>query len=382
MTGFLATFPGRLAVAAALSAASYAIGAALLQAVLRRALRRAASAWDGVLSGAKAYSRLAGVLPPLAAYSFLRASYPHAEGLPELGARFAAIWVIVALAGVAMAALETANGAYAIAAPDAARRKPIKGYIQLLKIFVALVAAILAYSSLFGVSPVGVLGGLGAMSAVVLIIFKDSILGLVASYQLTSNDLVRLGDWIDMPKYGADGNVVDITMQSIIVQNWDMTTTSIPVYALISDSFKNWRGMSESGGRRIRRVICLDVKTVRLLSVGEIERLARRELLPTTVTAGYLTNLGAFRTYAETYLDGNPRINAERTHMVRYLETTPKGIPMELYLFNRDKTWIGCENLSADILDHLLSVTGEFGLRAFQDPSGWDIIAYLDHPDH
>lgn len=272
------------------------------------------------------------------------------------------------------------------------RQRPMKGYLQLVRIFLYGVAGIIVITALLNVSPVAILSGFGAASAVLLLVFRDTLLGLVSGVQLTSNDMVRIGDWIEMPKYGADGDVIDINLQTVKVRNWDMTITTIPIYALISDSFKNWRGMNESGGRRISRSINIDAESIRFLTPEEIEAFSRSELLGPYMVAKIadiaarpgataeedvsrrrLTNLGTFRAYVSRYLEVHPGINQEMIHMVRQLHPTPDGIPLQVYAFTRDKAWIAHERVQADIFEHLLAVIGRFGLRVYQHPSGADV---------
>lgn len=293
--------------------------------------------------------------------------------------------------------LDVINEVYKQFRPEVAKRKPIKGYLQMIKIFLYIIAGILILTGLMNVSPLGILSGLGALSAVLMLVFKDPIMGFVSSLQLTGNDLVRIGDWVEIPKYGADGAVLDINLQTIRVQNWDMSITSVPVYALVSDSFKNWRGMSESAGRRVKKSIYIDMKTVRFLNEEELDNLEKlprlKEYLQSKrseihaynaklaiantdkITPRKLTNLGTFRAYIYEYLKEHPLVSKKLTFMVRYLDATSKGIPVELYFFSSDKNWVNYEGLQSDILDHVLSVMNFFDLAVFQDPTGEDFKA-------
>jgi miniconductance mechanosensitive channel len=273
--------------------------------------------------------------------------------------------------------------------------RPIKGYIQVAKIVLFIFLGIVAIAVLMNRSPLLLLSGFGAMTAIILLLFKDSILGLVASIQLAGNDMVRLGDWIEMPKYGADGDVVDVSLTTVKVQNWDKTITTIPAYSLISDSFKNWRGMTESGGRRIKRALNLDMNSVRfcdpdmLVRLGKIQALQpyleqkQRELKefnekhnidPTSPVNGRnLTNIGTFRAYVVAYLKQHPKIRQDMTFLVRQLAPGPQGMPLEVYVFSNDQVWANYEAIQADIFDHLMAVVPEFGLRVFQYPTGADL---------
>ncbi|PTN08121.1 mechanosensitive ion channel family protein [Mangrovibacterium marinum] len=278
--------------------------------------------------------------------------------------------------------------------PYAATR-PIKGYVQLLQIFTIFVAVIFGIAILINKSPLGLFAGLGAMAAVLLLIFKDSILGFVASIQLSANKMLKPGDWIEMPSHKADGTVIDISLTTVKVQNWDKTITTIPTYALVSESFNNWAGMEESGGRRIKRSINLDMKSVRFADEKLLEKLSRFYLLKDYIAdkqedikqfnaklnvqdgdvynGRRQTNLGIFRYYLNAYLKQNPNIHREMTFLVRHLQPTDSGLPIEIYVFSKDQRWANYEGIQADIFDHVLAILPEFDLRVYQSPSGYDI---------
>jgi miniconductance mechanosensitive channel len=304
---------------------------------------------------------------------------------------FIVLTVALALGG----ALNLANNLYQ-RRPDAHLR-PIKGYVQVVKILIYAVAAILVVASLIDRSPLILFSGLGAMAAVLMLIFQDTLLSLVASVQLSSNDMVRVGDWIEMPQLNADGDVIDVALHTVKVQNWDKTITTIPTKRLISDSFRNWRGMQESGGRRIKRSLYLDQHSVRFLTDAERQHLNRFALLEgylpakeaeleawnarlpdggrETMNRRRVTNIGTFRAYVERYLRRHPGIHQEMTLMVRQLSPTADGLPLELYCFTNTTAWIAYEGIQSDIFDHLLAILPEFGLRVFQHPSGADMRA-------
>ncbi|MBR0553807.1 mechanosensitive ion channel family protein [Stakelama marina] len=305
-------------------------------------------------------------------------------------------FVIFTIARAASAVLTAVNQAY-ILRPDAAQR-PIKGYIQVGKILVYCAAAILIVSTLIGRSPWLLLSGLGALAAVLMLVFKDTILSLVASVQLSSNDMLRVGDWIDMPQYNADGDVIDIALHTVKVQNFDKTITTIPTHKLISESYRNWRGMQESGGRRIKRSLMIDQNSVRFLSESEVEDARRfgllrayldersREIaawnadLPgprTEADRRQMTNLGVFRAYLVAYLSAHPHIAADKTLLVRQLEPSAEGLGLEIYCFTDTTVWAQYEDIQADIFDHLLAVLREFDLRLFQQPTGRDFAQAL-----
>ena len=276
---------------------------------------------------------------------------------------------------------------------------PLKGICQAIKIVVNGTGIIFILSILLEKSPLYFFSGLGALTAVLLLVFKDVILGLVAGIQLTVNNMVRKGDWVEMPKYGADGDVIDVALTTVKIQNWDKTITTIPAYALVSDAFKNWRGMSESGGRRIKRSIHLDLSSVRFLKQSEIAELEKIDLLKDYFSekraeigdAGMkvdkhglaapllngrnLTNSGTFRAYCLKYLRDHPSIHQEgMTFLVRQLAPTEKGLPIEIYVFVNDVRWVKYEGIQSDIFDHLLASLPIFGLRAFQFPSGSNLL--------
>ncbi len=276
---------------------------------------------------------------------------------------------------------------------EVSKHRPVKGYAQLVKILVWIAAVIFIASALMGKSPWKLLAGLGAISAVLLMVFKDTILGLTASFQLTMNDMIRVGDWIVLPGK-CDGDVIDISLHTVKVQNWDKTISTVPTYSLINDSFVNWRGMSDSAGRRIKRSINIDVNTIRFCDAEAISRFKKinllkpylREKLPDVDKTNSeisddaedqanhrrLTNIGTFRAYVESYLKNHPMVNQEMTLLVRHLEPGKEGLPIEIYVFCKDKVWGNYEAIQADIFDHLLAILPEFGLRAFQNPTGYD----------
>ncbi|MBB3034591.1 mechanosensitive ion channel family protein [Alteriqipengyuania lutimaris] len=282
-----------------------------------------------------------------------------------------------------------------------AKNRPIKGFLQVIKILVYAAATILGIAALIEQSPLLLLSGLGAMAAVLLLVFKDTILSLVASVQLSTNDMLRVGDWIEMPQQNADGDVIDIALHTVKVQNFDKTITTIPTYKLINESFRNWRGMTDAGGRRIKRAIHLDQNTLRFLTDEEVADLRRFRLLrdyldrkeqelgewnaremageSNPVNARRITNIGTFRAYVTAYLRTHPQIHQDMLTMVRQLEPTPTGLPLQLYTFAATTQFAEYEFIQAEIFDHLLAILPEFGLRLFQEPSGVD-FARLSHP--
>ena len=276
-----------------------------------------------------------------------------------------------------------------------AHNRPIKGYIQLVKIIIFCMAAIMVIAILIERDPTVLLAGLGAIAAVLILVFKDTILGFVASIQLSANNMVKIGDWIQMPSRDADGTVIDITLNTVKVQNWDKTISTIPTYSLVSESFTNWKGMQEAGGRRIKRAVYIDMSSIKFCSVEMLNRFEKFELIKgyvqekeseirkynkqkkvadeDLISGRRQTNVGVFRKYLEVYLRQHPKIHQELTFLVRHLQPAEKGLPIEIYVFTKDTAWANYEAIQADIFDHILAVIPEFELKVFQAPSGADI---------
>jgi len=362
--------------------------------IVNRVVIKSKTTWDDKLMESRFFIRLSRLVPAVSVYLLVPAL--HIDGGAGIFIqRLTAAFIAGMSAHICAAFLNGVNLIYQSDAGEISKKRPIKSYIQLVKVFLYIIGSILMITTILNVSPLGILSGLGAMSAVLMLVFKDSILGLVAGMQLSSNDMVRIGDWIEMPAHNADGNVIDITLQSVKVQNWDKTITTVPIYALVSGSFKNWRGMSESGGRRIKRSIYIDMHSVRFLTNEQTEKLSTLPLLAdymktkleeTTnhnktrgiaeddpVSGHHLTNIGVYRAYTEAYLQAHPFAARDMINMVRYLQPTENGLQMELYLFSADKVWVNYERIQADIIEHLLAIMPEFGLKVFQNPSGSDV---------
>lgn len=362
----------------------------LLPRLVRRGVEASATHWDDAMLARGVLRQLAHLAPVIVLYVGIDAI----PALPEaaLGLLHRVLLALIAwfIARGASKFLSAANDIYD--RQDIAQRRPIKGYVQVGKLVVYLLAAILVVAILIERSPLLLLSGLGALGAILLLVFKDTILSLVASVQIASNDLLHVGDWIEMPSLGVDGDVVDIALHTVKIQNFDKTIVTVPTHRLISESFKNWRGMSESGGRRIKRALPIDQTTVRFLDDDERKRLARFGLLEAhfqrmrkqlqewnqdladsdPVNTHRLTNLGCFRAYVAAYLQANPHIDADKTLMVRQLAPGPDGVPLELYCFANTTAWGEYEEIQADLFDHLLAILPEFGLRLFQRPTGAD----------
>ncbi|HSM10854.1 MAG TPA: mechanosensitive ion channel family protein, partial [Lysobacter sp.] len=355
--------------------------------------------WDDVLVARGVLSRLAHVVPALIIYAGIDAVPGLADVAVAVVRNVALAYVVLTIALAVGNLFDALNEIYVQRDLQRARARPVKGYLQVAKLVVYVIAAVLVIATLINRSPLLLLTGLGAMTAVVMLVFKDTILSLVASVQLSSNDMLRVGDWIEMPSQGADGDVIDISLHTVKVQNWDKTISTIPTHRLISESFRNWRGMSEAGGRRIKRALLLDQASVRFLSADERQNLRRIALIDDyldqqreeleahnaklqaagkdPVNNRRATNLGTFRAYVSAYLRAHPGVRQDMTLMVRQLAPGPTGLPLEIYCFSADVGWIAYENLAGDIFDHLLAVVPEFGLRIYQQPSGADLAAGL-----
>ena len=352
--------------------------------------------WARVFWHDQVLRRLARVVPSLVVQAGIGA-VPHLDPVAFAVIRNLAVALTVLQLVRTLNALLNAILQEQESRPEGARTatRSIKSYVQLGKLALALIGAIVIVAVLIDRSPLILLSGLGAMSAVLMLVFKDTILSFTAGVQLSSNDMLRVGDWIEMPQMGADGAVIDIALHTVKVQNWDKTITTIPTWRLMSESYRNWRGMSESGGRRIKRQLRIDSATVRFLSDADIDRLERIALLAPYLAAKRqavhsanaalgegaavpanlrrLTNIGTFRAYVQAYLLAHPGVHQGMTLMVRMLEPTPEGVPMELYCFTATTAWVQYEAIQGDIFDHLLAVLPEFDLRLYQSPTGHDI---------
>jgi miniconductance mechanosensitive channel len=361
-----------------------------------RLFERTEHTWDDTLIEYRVFERVAQLLPALVFYFGLRLVPGLPDAIVQVGENLAVAFGLFMLSLAASALLSAVNAIYE--KYPVSRERPIKGYLQVAKIVLFLFVGVLIISALTDRSPVLMLSGLGAMTAVILLIFKDTILSLVASVQLASLDMVRVGDWIEMPQFNADGDVIDLSLHTVKIQNWDKTFTTIPTHRLISDSFKNWRGMGESGGRRIKRDLRIDIGSVRFLRDDEIERVKGFKLLAEyidskqkdldaynrgigqdvdSVNLRRLTNIGTFRAYVLNYLKHHPNIHKEMTLIVRQLRPGPTGLPLEIYAFTNITDWVAYEDIQADIFDHLLAVAGEFGISLYQEPAGRDISALV-----
>ncbi len=371
---------------------------AIVLRVIRAASARTGAKWDDELVSAGVFARLAYLVPAILFHLGARAVFDdNPEAIEVVETLFSVFLAVIAI-GVVSALLQAVGVIFEN--HPASRRLPIRAVLQVLQVAVFFVGGISLLSLLLGRSPLVLLGGLGAFAAILMLVFKDTILGFVAGIQLSANNMVHRGDWIEMPGQGADGDVIDVGLTTVKVQNWDKTITTIPTYALISESFKNWRGMSDSGGRRIKRSVSIDMTSIRFCDEAMFERFQRIQLLSDylesklqeishhnevtqadtelLVNGRHLTNVGTFRAYLIAYLRQHSQIHQDMTFLVRQLQPTDKGLPIEIYVFSADQNWPNYEAIQADIFDHVLAVLSLFDLRIFQTPTGADLRALGD----
>jgi miniconductance mechanosensitive channel len=381
--------------------------------IMSRIAKRTKTTWDDILIKRKVFSGLAHLVPAIILYSTSGFSYPNiTQELSELSdsalntlsqdyyfslagflVKLAQMYFIFIVIFVSNSVLNAGLDIYNTT--PYSKNRPIKGYIQLVKIFIFFLSGIMILAILLERDPTGLIAGLGAMAAVLLLVFKDTILGFVASIQLSANNMVKIGDWVEMRSRGADGPVIDITLNTIKVRNWDQTISTIPTYAMVSESFINWKGMEESGGRRIMRSVTIDMTTIKFCTSEMLNRFQKFYLIRDYVTekeneieeynkkhnisnddvisGRRQTNVGVFRKYLEKYLEQNQKVNHDMIFMVRQLHPSGKGLPIEIYAFSKEQSWPIYEGVQADIFDHVLAVIPEFELRVFQEPTGNDI---------
>jgi miniconductance mechanosensitive channel len=365
----------------------------LLQTLIRIA-EKSSARWDDQLVEQKVLHQIAHLVPAMLVYSALPlvlAGWPEwvVSGLQQFALIYLAVVIVIAINRALNAVLAVYQQT------QYSTRIPLKPFVQVVQGIVIFAATILVVAMLINRPAAAILGGLGAFAAVLLLVFQQPILGLAAGIQLSANRMIRRGDWITVPKYGADGTVTEISLTSVSIQNWDKTISTVPTHALLTDTFRNWRGMEESGGRRVKRAINIDMNTVRFMDDELLARLNRLDFLkdylaarekeieeynqenridPSSPANGRrLTNVGSFRAYLVHYLRAHPMVSDSMTFLVRQLDPTPQGLPIEIYVFLTEQRWAEYEEIQADIFDHLLAVIPEFGLRVYQQPSGKDL---------
>lgn len=358
--------------------------------MVRAYVTRSKNEWDDLLLERKVFNNLAHLAPAFVVYElfpFFFQDFPEATGLLLQAVEIYAVVVVIMVANSFLNAVRDI-----LFKTERLKDKPIGSYVQLGKIILYLFGGVYLISLILGVNPLSILAGMGAATAVMLLIFRDTILGLVASITISANDMVRIGDWVSFSKYGADGDVIEISLTTVKVQNWDATITTVPTYAFMSDAFKNWRNMQALGVRRIKRSLHFKMGTIKLVDVEMLERFKKIELVKdyidirqteidtfnqehnidrdTLINGRNMTNIGVFRHYAQAYLAQNPMVAKDQTMMVRQLEPTESGIPLEIYCFSTDTRWVYYEGIQADIMDHLMAAARYFDLEIFENPTG------------
>lgn len=369
----------KIVIVVAVAGLLYLVAKKWLSKVLKRIVGRTKNTWDDILYDQGFFSKLSALIPPVAAYVILAIIDWDYKGIVK---RLVDIWLVIVVLFIFIALLNAINRIYE--SYPVSKNRPITFFVQLIKVFLYTVVVITVFSVLLNKSPEHLIVGLSAFAAVLLLIFKDSILGFVAGIQLTSNNMIRIGDWIDMPKNNANGTVLEVNLYTVKVQNWDMTISMVPTYQLVSESFTNWRGMQESDGRRIMRSINIDIRSVHFLSHEEIEKFTTSAFLKdyidqmvqklgdinkdkiTILDERKMTNIGIFRSYMDAWIDANKDINTNMTHMVRQLQPGPTGMPIQIYCFSATKVWVEYEKVQADIFDHIMAVLPEFGLSVYE----------------
>lgn len=357
-------------------------------------IKRTAYTWDDILIEHKVIARLSHIVPAAVISVLSPAIFGTDDQINKLFNLLLSLYLIVIVLFVIDGGLNFLRSLWERSAMG--KRYPAKSFVQALKLFINLVGLIFILSVVLGKSPVVLFSGLGAVTAILLLIFKDAILGLVAGFQLSVNNMIMVGDWISIPGRGADGDVIDVSLTTVKIQNFDKTITTIPTYALISDSFTNWRGMEDAGGRRIKRSIRIDLRTIQFADEELLECFKRIRILRSyleskleeiqqhnhavgedlaeLINGRRMTNIGTFRAYCLAYLRNHPKIHQERmTLLVRQLPPSEHGLPIEIYCFTKDTAWGSYEDIQGDIFDHLLSILPEFSLSAYQAPSGTDL---------
>lgn len=359
-----------------------------------RLVKKTKATWDDVVFDRKVMIYLSHLVAPIILYILLPLAISNA-GLLTFILRICMIYIIAVFLKFISALLSALYHVYS--EREQFRDRPLKGLLQTVQVILFFIGGIIIVSILIDKLPMVLLTGLGASAAVLMLVFKDSIMGFVSGIQLSANNMLKVGDWIEMPKYGADGTVIEVTLNTVKVRNWDNTITTIPPYALVSDSFQNWRGMQESGGRRIKRSIRIDMNSVKFCTPEMLAKYRKIRLLKdyieetekvveeynkehgidnsVLVNGRRQTNLGVFRAYLTNYLRSLPAVNQDLTCMVRQLQPTEQGIPLELYFFSSIKAWIPYEGVQADVFDHVLAIIPEFDLHVFQNPTGEDFRA-------
>ena len=344
----------------------------ILAPLFKKIAERTETKWDDYLLNDDVLAKVCHFIPPFVAYAMMSLVFSREQALLDIVFKISWIYIVVVAVRLVFAILDSV---YSISNDhEKYKHRSLKGFYQMLKLLVACVAIIIIISELIGKSPIVILTGLGAGTAILMLVFQDTIKGLVAGVQLMANDMLRPGDWITVPKYGADGDVMEVTLTTVKVRNWDKTITTVPPYALVNDSFQNWRGMFEIGGRRVKRSVNIDMNSVRFLTSQEWKKFSKEPWMEGYERTGNEeVNLSLYRQYITYYLTHHPKVHQEMLILVRQLQPTAQGMPIELYFFSANTAWVKYEALQAEVFDHVLAITHRFGLTVFQSPSGLDL---------
>ena len=340
--------------------------------IIRKVTSKIDSNWDDHILSDEVLRNVCRLVPPIVVSALI----PYALGNePELVTFILKLcWIYITAVGVKLIC-SFISSLYAISSEhEKFKDHSLKGIFQMIKLVVVCIGAIIIISALIDKDPIAIIAGLGAGTAILMLVFQDTIKGLVAGIQLMVNDMLRPGDWISMPKYGADGDVIEVTLTTVKVRNWDKTITTVPPYALVNDSFQNWRGMFDMGGRRIKRSINIDMHTVRFCTPDELAHFKQQPWMEGFEATGQEeVNLYIFRHYMDYYIHNHPKVNKDMIMLVRQLQPTAQGMPIEMYFFSADTAWINYERLQAEVFDHILATLHKFDLKVFQSPTGLDL---------
>jgi len=348
----------------------------LILPAVNKVTSKTTSKWDDILFNRDVLTNVSRLIPPIVLKVILPYLFSESHTVFFWADKVIDIYIVATATRLACAIF---NSLYDISNENQRmKNRTLKGVFQMFKIIALCIGAIIIVSIVIDKNPANILTGLGAMAAVLMLVFKDPIMGLVAGVQLSANDMLRQGDWITLPKHNADGEVVEVTLTTVKVKNWDKTITTIPPYVLVSESFQNRRGMFDSGGRRIKRSLYIDMNTIGFCSKEQVEKFREKGWLKgIECTDGQVVNLTVLRNYLDIYLRNNERVNHEMIFMIRQLQPTPQGLPLELYFFSADTAWVAYEHLQADVFEHILAVMPEFGLKVFQAPAGTDLSGLI-----
>lgn len=351
---------------------AYIIAHKIVIVAVRRIVSHTSVKWDDVLFNNRLLTSACHLVPPIIVYMLMPWVLKDYEPIMMVAQKVLLIYIVVVSVRVANVFFSSIYLASHYS--DSLKGHSLKGLTQMLKILSICVGLIIIVSLLIDKNPVYILSGLGASAAVLMLVFKDTIVGLVAGVQLSANDMLRPGDWIEAPKHGVNGIVEDVSLTTVKVRNWDMTIVTVPPYSLVSDSFQNWRGMHDRGGRRVKRAINIDLNTVRFMNDDELNAMKSEKWMENYASPSQpVVNLHLFRYYVEQYIANHPNVNHEMMSMVRQLQSTNYGVPIELYFFTKTTQWVEYEGIQAEVFDHMFAVAPRFGLRVFQSPSGLDL---------